>query len=155
MEDGVDIAAIAREFIDINQRRKDLEKREEYLKGILVKHFQTTGARHVDTDAGKVSYLEAQTVDYDIPLLRQALPPSVFELVTKVSVNVAVLSRLVRDGKVDAAAVERARRVTLVYRVVAQAAQVTQGTQGTQRTRAAQSAQAAQKTRTGRGRNPV
>ncbi|MDI7247741.1 MAG: siphovirus Gp157 family protein [Bacillota bacterium] len=122
----MDISAIAREFIDVNQRRKELEKREEYLKGALVQHFQATGAKHLETEAGKVSYLEAQKVDYDIPLLRQALPASVFELVTKVSVNDAVLSQLLRDGKVDAAAVERARKVSLVHRVVAQASQPSQ-----------------------------
>ncbi|MGE5587256.1 MAG: hypothetical protein ACM3ZO_03430, partial [Clostridia bacterium] len=117
----MDISAIAKEFIDINERRKELEKREEYLRGVLVQHFQATGTKQLETERGKVSYVEAQKVDYDVPLLRHALPPPVFDLVARVSINDSVLSQLVRDGKVDPAAVERAKKVTHVYRVVAQA----------------------------------
>lgn len=116
----MDITSVAGEFIEINQRRKELEKREDYLKTVLVRHFQETKTTHVETDKGKVSYIESQKVDYDIPALRQAIPEAVFNLVTKVSVNDAVLSQLIKDGKVDPKGIEQARRVTLMYRVVAQ-----------------------------------
>lgn len=128
MESAADIRAVAEEFIEVNERRKELERREEHLRGLLVQYFDATGTRQLEVGTGKVSYAEAQKVDYDVPLLRQVLPASVFELVSRVSVNDTMLSQLVREGKVDAAAVERARRVTLVHRVVAQAAPVKQAT---------------------------
>ncbi|MEW6227657.1 MAG: hypothetical protein AB1700_06105 [Bacillota bacterium] len=112
------ITSVAREFIEVNQRRKELEKQEECLKEILIEHFRATKTTCVETDIGKVSYLESQKADYDIPALRQVLPETMFNLVTKVSVNDAVLSQLIKDGKVDPRGIERARKVTWVYRVV-------------------------------------
>lgn len=114
------ITSVAREFIEVNQRRKELEKQEECLKEILIEHFRATKTTCVETDIGKVSYLESQKADYDIPALRQVLPETVFNLVTKVSVNDAVLSQLIKDGKVDPRGIQQARKVTWVYRVVAQ-----------------------------------
>jgi len=116
----VDITGVARGLIEVNQRRKELERQEERLKEILIEHFRATKTTCVETDIGKVSYLESQKADYDIPALRQVLPETVFNLVTKVSVNDAVLSQLIKDGKVDPREIERARKVTWVYRVVAQ-----------------------------------
>lgn len=121
MDDAADIRVVAEEFIEVNERRKELEKREDSLKEVLVRYFEETGERQLDTDRGTVSYLESKRVEYDIPSLRRVLPPHLFELVTKVSVNDSILSQLAGEGKVDAAAVEQARKVTIVHRVVAQA----------------------------------
>jgi hypothetical protein len=116
----MDIDAVATEFIEINQRRRELEKREEYLKGILTEHFQSTKTLSLDTDEGTVRYQASQHTDYDIPLLREILSESIFQLVTRLSVNDALLSQLIKDGKVDDTKVARARRVSSVYRIVVQ-----------------------------------
>jgi len=116
----MDINAIATEFIEVNQRRRELEKREEYLKGILAEHFQTTKTLSLDTDRGIIRYQASQHTDYDIPLLRGILPESIFQLVTRLSVNDALLAQLIKDGKVDDTKVARARRVSSVYRIVVQ-----------------------------------
>ena len=116
----MDINSIASEFIEINQRRREFEKREEYLKGILVEHFQSTKTLSLDTDKGRICYQASQRTDYDIPLLRQSIPETVFQLVTKLSVNDALLSQLVKDGKVDSTKIEKARRISSVYRIVVQ-----------------------------------
>ncbi|NLJ60413.1 MAG: hypothetical protein GX338_05640 [Firmicutes bacterium] len=116
----MDIDNIATEFIEVNRRRKELEKREEYLKGILVEHFQSTKTLSLDTDKGRISYQASQHTDYDIPLLRESLPESIFQLVTKLSVNDTLLTQLIKDGKIDDTKVARARRVRSVYRIVVQ-----------------------------------
>lgn len=116
----MDINTIATEFIEVNQRRRELEKREEYLKGILADHFQATKTLSLDTDTGTIRYQASQHTDYDVPLLREILPESIFQLVTRLSVNDALLTQLIKDGKVDDTKVARARRVTSVYRIVVQ-----------------------------------
>ncbi len=116
----MDINTIATEFIEVNQRRRELEKREEYLKGILADHFQATKTLSLDTDTGTIRYQASQHTDYDIPLLREILPESIFQLVTRLSVNDALLTKLIKDGKVDDTKVARARRVSSVYRIVVQ-----------------------------------
>ena len=88
----MDINTVATEFIEVNQRRRELEKREEYLKGILTEHFQATKTLSLDTDRGTIRYQASQHTDYDIPLLREILPESVFQLVTRLSVNDALLT---------------------------------------------------------------
>ncbi len=118
----MDIVGVAREFIGLNQRRREIEKQEEQLKAILVEHFRASRTTCVDTDIGKVSYLESEKADYDVPALRRALPEAVFDLVTRVSVNDAMLTQLIKDGKVDPRTIEQARKVTWVHRVVAQPA---------------------------------
>jgi hypothetical protein len=116
----MDINGVAAEFIEVNQRRRELEKREEYLKGILTEHFQSTKTLSLDTDKGRICYQASQHTDYDIPLLRETLPESIFQLVTKLSVNDALLTQLIKDGKIDDAKVARARRISSVYRIVVQ-----------------------------------
>ncbi len=116
----MDINTVATEFIEVNQRRRELEKREEYLKGILTEHFQATKTLSLDTDRGTIRYQASQHTDYDIPLLREILPESIFQLVTRLSVNDALLTQLIKDGKVDDIKVARARRVSSVYRIVVQ-----------------------------------
>ena len=115
---AVDIAGIAREFIEVNQQRRELERQEEYLKGLLVEHFRTARTSWIETEKGKVGYVEFERVDYDIDMLRKALPQAIFDLVTKVSINDVVLMQLVRDGKVDPRDIEPARRTSLIRRIV-------------------------------------
>lgn len=116
----MDINSIATEFIEVNQRRRELEKREEHLKGILTEHFQSTKTLSLDTDKGRICYQASQRNVYDIPMLREILPDSVFQFITRVSVNDVLLSQLIKDGKVSDVKVAPARQVDSVYRIVVQ-----------------------------------
>ena len=116
----MDINMVATEFIEVNRRRRELEKREEYFKGILAEHFQSTKTLSLDTEQGRICYQASQRAEYDISVLREILPEPIFQLVTRLSVNDVLLSQLIKDGKVDGTKVERAKRVNSTYRVVVQ-----------------------------------
>ena len=87
----MDINSVATEFIELNRRRRELEKREEYFKGILVEYFQSTKTLSLDTAEGRICYQASQRAEYDIPVLREILPEPIFQLVTKLSANDALI----------------------------------------------------------------
>lgn len=109
---------MADEFLEIGRRRKELEERESVLRKELEEYFRATGTRGIKTRLGKVSFVAASTVEYDVEILKKAVPASLYATVLKVSANVKAIEGLVKGGVLDDSLLAPARRETVHYRIV-------------------------------------
>ncbi|MCL4514797.1 MAG: hypothetical protein M1379_04315 [Firmicutes bacterium] len=114
----MEITRLADEFLEIGRKRKELEERESMLRKELEEYFRATGTKGVKTSQGKVSFVEATSVEYDVEILKGIVPPSLYATILKVTANARVIEGLVKGGVLADSLLAPARRETVHYRIV-------------------------------------